>query len=89
MSVNVALWHLAPTWSNAELLLHRLWGQARDGEYRKDEWGAFQSLMTRLRYQSPVLAAGESVTVSLTTSPVVVAHAAPATTSDSQHDDVR
>lgn len=48
--INIGLWGLRPTWDNAEQLLHRLWGQAKSGEYRKDEWAAFQSLLTRLRY---------------------------------------
>jgi hypothetical protein len=51
-SLNLSLWNLEPTWPNAEMLLHRLWGQASVGDYRKDEWSAYLSLVQRLRETS-------------------------------------
>lgn len=38
-----------PTWENAEMLLHRLWGQAKDGEYVKADWRAFQQVLGDLK----------------------------------------
>jgi hypothetical protein len=40
---------IAPTWENAERLLHRLWGQAKDRQYLKREWNDFQQVLAGLR----------------------------------------
>ena len=39
----------APTWDNAHALLHRLWGQAKDRQYVKDDWMALQHVLEGLR----------------------------------------
>ncbi len=44
-----ALLALPATWFNAEAMLHRLWGHARVGDYRKQEWAAFHALLMRVR----------------------------------------
>jgi hypothetical protein len=42
---------LAPTWENIEEQFHRLWGQAKDGVYDKDRWGALHNLLTRRKHE--------------------------------------
>jgi len=39
-----------PSWASAELLLHRLWSQAKDRDYVKRDWIAFQAVLTELRH---------------------------------------
>lgn len=39
----------APTWDNAERLLHRLWGHAKDRQYTKRDWNDFQQVLASLR----------------------------------------
>lgn len=38
-----------PTWENAERLLHRLWGQAKDRQYVKNDWKTLQQVLAGLR----------------------------------------
>lgn len=38
-----------PTWDNAERLLHRVWGQAKDRQYIKRDWNALQQILAELR----------------------------------------
>jgi hypothetical protein len=44
-----ALERLPHTWDNLELVFHRLWGQARAGEYRKREWAVAQAMLQTRR----------------------------------------
>lgn len=37
------------TWTEAERLLHLLWGQAKDREYVKTDWLALQQVLTGLK----------------------------------------
>lgn len=37
------------TWANADALVHRLWGQAKDREYVKRDWMALQHVLDGLR----------------------------------------
>lgn len=39
----------APTWRNVDLLLHTLWGQAKEMEYIKTDWLALAHVLTELR----------------------------------------
>ena len=41
------------TWASADELFHRLWSQAIDGEYRKEEWVLLQTLLLELRCSTP------------------------------------
>lgn len=52
--MNLEVWRLEPTWPNVEMLLHRLWGRAKDRDYspeEKHEWGALASMLSELRYE--------------------------------------